>query len=79
MASLKKAIIAKCKQCTYDDAQPGTYLMQIEQCTVKACPLWEVRPCSNATLIAARKARAGQEIDINSILDSLEDEESEEA
>lgn len=74
MASLKKAVIEKCKQCTYDPAAPGTYLMQIEQCTVKSCPLWEVRPVSNATIQIRRHEKTGGDDQLASLIDGLEDE-----
>jgi hypothetical protein len=73
MASLKAAIRAKCKDCTYDEAAPGTYLQQIEACTVKSCPLWEVRPLTVATINLQRKHRGD---DIDAIVDGLPDEES---
>ena len=56
MASLKKCIEEKCKQCTYDSSQQGSWRHQVEQCTVKACPLWEVRPITMETLHQRRKA-----------------------
>lgn len=77
MASLKLAIRAKCKDCTYDSACPGTYLQQIEECRVKACPLWPVRPMTVATVNANRKSK-GSELDISAVLDSIDDEDDEE-
>ncbi len=55
--SLRKAINDKCKDCTYDERNGlGTWRQQTELCTVKICPLWEVRPRS------AKKASNGGEI-----------------
>jgi hypothetical protein len=42
--SLRAAINAKCKDCIYDDLCPGTWLKQVEECTLTDCPLWSVRP-----------------------------------
>ena len=80
MASLKAAIRAKCKDCTYDDTQPGTYLQQIENCTVKSCALWPVRPMTVATINLNRKSRIGtDELDVDAIVEGLEsDDENEE-
>lgn len=44
--SLRKAINDNCKECTYDDAEPGTWRQQVENCTVTSCKLWPVRPIS---------------------------------
>lgn len=57
MASLKKCIEEKCKDCTYDPLDVGSWRHQVEQCTDKACPLWEVRPVTTATRNAERSAR----------------------
>ncbi len=56
MASLKKCIEEKCKDCTYDHAAPGTWREQVELCTVKRCALWPVRPMTVATMPTARCA-----------------------
>ena len=42
--SLRKAINEKCKDCTYDSLDRGTWLFQVGNCDSKDCPLWEVRP-----------------------------------
>jgi hypothetical protein len=45
--SLREAINAKCKECIYDPkAEAGTWRQQVEACTSKTCPLFEVRPTS---------------------------------
>jgi hypothetical protein len=75
MASLKKAIQAKCKQCTYDQFAPGTYLQQIENCSVRSCPLWEVRPRSVATITLQRQVKAEMNEKVEAALAELEDEE----
>lgn len=59
MASLKKAIAAKCKDCIYDPALPGSWLSQVEACTsVKSCALWLVRPLTIASINLQRKNNA---------------------
>lgn len=78
MASLKQAIRAKCKDCTYDPLAGGTYLQQIEDCSVRACPLWEVRPMTTATINLNRKTRAAEgEVNIDALIAGLDDEEDE--
>ena len=79
MASLKKAIEQKCKDCTYDTAAPGTWREQVEGCTVKRCALWEVRPVSVNTINLRRAAAAGApvvEVDLDGLVAGLEDEEA---
>jgi len=78
MASLKKCIEQKCKDCTYDQLAPGTWREQVELCTVRACALWPVRPMSIATITLHRKERAGNEIDIDALVDSLPADEEDE-
>lgn len=76
MASLKSAIRAKCKECTYDSSQPGTYLRQIEDCRVTKCALWPVRPMTVETINLNRKARGtvDSELDIDALVAGMEDE-----
>ena len=45
--SLRKAIDAMCKDCTYDDQDKGTWRQQVAACTLKTCPLHPVRPVSD--------------------------------
>ena len=42
--SLRKSINAMCRSCIYDPSNGGTCAQQIRDCTVRACPLWLVRP-----------------------------------
>lgn len=42
--SLRNAINAKCRDCSYDDAAPGTWREQVAQCSVTRCALWSLRP-----------------------------------
>lgn len=75
MASLKKAIEAKCKDCTYDSAVSGTWREQVEMCTVKRCPLWEVRPVTVATINLNRNKRPDDGVDIDALIAGLPDDE----
>ncbi len=74
MASLKKCVEAKCKDCTYDQFAPGSWRAQVEDCRVRACPLWEVRPITMETMLARRKGKAAGELDVASLIDGLDDE-----
>ena len=73
MASLKLAIREKCKQCTYDPCSPGTYLKQIESCSVRSCPLWLVRPLTSETIHQNRLQR----VNIDALVAGLDNEEEE--
>ena len=79
MASLKKAVEAKCKDCSYDPCAPGTWREQVELCRVTKCPLWAVRPVTVATLNANRRAKDGvvDGVNIDAILAGLDDEEED--
>jgi len=44
---LRGKINAMCCYCIYDPTQSGTWLKQVEICTSKGCPLYQVRPTSN--------------------------------
>ena len=45
MASLRKAINEKCKDCIYDPiGGNGTWLKQVADCTAVTCPIHTVRP-----------------------------------
>ncbi len=80
MASLKKAVEAKCRDCTYDQAAPGTWRDQVQSCRVTKCALWPVRPMTVATINLQRKTRnADAGLDMDAILAGLEDEEDDEA
>lgn len=80
MASLKKAIEEKCKDCTYDPEAPGTWREQVEACSVKTCPLWEVRPLTVATVNIRRGEAALKNGTVSaSLLASLPDDDEVEA
>lgn len=46
--SFRKAVNEKCKDCIYDPAWVGTWRQQVQLCTVKSCPLYALRPVSEA-------------------------------
>jgi len=48
--SLRKAINSKCKDCTYDNLAPGTWLQQITLCPANDCPLYDRRPQSKSAI-----------------------------
>ena len=74
MASLKKCIEQKCKDCTYDQYAPGSWRSQVQDCTVTRCALWEVRPITMETMLARRKGKTAGELDVASLIDGLDDE-----
>jgi|TARA_R110002096_G_C14605202_1_gene723000 hypothetical protein len=47
--SLRRAINDKCKDCIYDPVEDGTWLKQVENCEIPTCPLWRVRPVTQAS------------------------------
>ena len=52
--SWRNAVNEFCKQCNYDEYDTGTWLAQVESCTMIDCPLYTIRPVTEAT----RKNRA---------------------
>ena len=48
--TLRKAINAKCRQCTYDPSDVGTAAQQIAACTSRDCALHPVRPITTKQL-----------------------------
>lgn len=81
MASLKKCIEEKCKDCTYDQAAPGTWREQVELCNVRKCALWPVRPMTVATINANRKLRNAEpgmdDAALDALIQGLPDEDEE--
>lgn len=65
MASLRKAIDSKCRECVYDASGPGGWRNQVEACTAFSCPLFDVRPLTltqprNKSRNALRNRELGQ-------------------
>jgi len=48
--SLRQAVNAKCRECTYDPLDVGTAAQQIAVCTDSDCPLHPVRPITTKRL-----------------------------
>ena len=46
----QQAIAAKCKECTYDPLDDGTWRQQVEQCELTACALYPYRPKSRSNV-----------------------------
>ena len=46
----QKAIEAKCKDCTYDPLDDGTWRQQVERCDITDCALWNYRPKSRSKM-----------------------------
>jgi len=46
--SLRKAVNSFCKHCIYDRGAPGNWRQQVDACTAQKCPLFAVRPRSEA-------------------------------
>lgn len=42
--SLREAVDAKCRECIYDELEPGRWKQQVAACTATSCPLYPVRP-----------------------------------
>lgn len=86
MASLKKCIEEKCKDCTYDQFVPGSWRSQVENCRVFSCPLWEVRPVTMETMLSRRNGTAPAiplppltkaDAALDDLINNLEDEEDD--
>ena len=46
----QKAIEAKCKDCSYDPLDDGTWRQQVERCEITDCALWNYRPKSRSKM-----------------------------
>ena len=46
----QQAIEAKCKDCTYDPLDSGTWRQQVERCDITDCALWNYRPKSRSKM-----------------------------
>ena len=44
----QQAIEAMCRDCIYDELDEGTWRMQVEQCELSNCPLYQYRPRSRS-------------------------------
>ena len=48
--SLRRAINNKCRSCIFDEANAGSWLVQVTLCSCKDCPLYEVRPVTKSPI-----------------------------
>ncbi len=48
--SLRQAINDKCRSCVYDEANVGSWLVQVTLCNCKGCPLFDVRPVTKSPI-----------------------------
>ena len=76
MASLKKKLENFCKGCTYDSSQPGSWRHQVEQCSVKSCEWWDVRPVTMETMLRNRAEKSAGALDLDALVDGLDDEDT---
>ena len=44
----QQAIAAKCKECTYDSLDDGTWKQQVQRCDITDCALYPYRPKSRS-------------------------------
>lgn len=42
--TLRFRVDMACKDCVYDRFATGTWRKQVQECEIRSCPLWEVRP-----------------------------------
>jgi hypothetical protein len=47
--SAQKAIRVNCKQCIHDPADKGSWIEQVEGCTITQCAFYEHRPLTGKT------------------------------
>lgn len=57
-ASRKTAIDAKCRDCTHDPIEPGTWREQVALCSATYCPLHPFRPLPRAIVKDGRPCPA---------------------
>lgn len=55
--SMRKAINAMCKDCSYDPMDKGGWRQQVAACTARSCPLFELRPVPRSPAIAEPSTR----------------------
>ncbi len=82
MTSRATSINMMCKRCIYDNAVPGSWRFQVEQCTSgpsakDPCPLYEHRPITMETMLARRKEKSAANLDLDALVDDLDDETDE--
>ena len=64
--SLRAAINAMCRGCLYDRfSGQGTWRQQVEACTAKTCPLYNVRPRSTRYRAQSLNAQESSKLSLN--------------
>lgn len=61
---LRHAVNAKCRACSYDPLDVGTWRRQAERCTCTDCPLYPVRPkpvTRKLSRIGVKTGRTGED------------------
>ena len=58
--SLRKAINDKCKECIHDPLDSGTWLKQVELCTMTDCPLYPARPLTKEGRLERNRERVSE-------------------
>ncbi len=48
--SLRQTINDKCRSCVFDEANVGSWRVQVTLCSCKGCPLYEVRPVTKSPI-----------------------------
>ena len=56
----QQAIAAKCKECTYDPLDDGTWRQQVQRCEMTDCALWKYRPKSRSNTSSKADSAAVQ-------------------
>ena len=56
----QKAIEEKCRECIYDELDEGTWRMQVEQCQLTDCSLYQYRPQSRSKVSTLADSAAVQ-------------------
>ena len=49
----QRTIDAKCRECTYDPLDDGTWRQQVQRCEIIDCALWKFRPKSRSKVSSA--------------------------
>ena len=58
----QQAIAAKCKECTYDPLDDGTWRQQVQRCEMTDCALYSYRPKSRSKAPSVPDSAAVQQL-----------------
>ena len=56
---MRAAINEKCKDCIYDELQPGTWRKQVANCKDSECPIYVYRPLDSVTKSQIKDSKEG--------------------